>query len=537
MINHLKTPLYNSLYNDYITDNDGSFPFFPPLSDIPWGKIVKTIKPDTAHFRKIKAILTKQNLDLTSTKAKFHRDQLSKPDSVILITGQQLGLLTSPLYTIYKLITTLKLVEELNDKFSDLSFVPVFWLESEDHDFQEINDCGILDIKFSPIKISYDGNDKGKVSVRHYELESSINDFISELRENLLETEFSTDLLKVITSIYKPGKNWVEASRDFLKHHFDKNGLLFFQPGHSEIKNISIQFFTQLLEESSQIGSAFSEVSNSISSKGYNLQVKDIPGKTFIHLEDNEFNRDHLYREGSSFILKDSKQKFTLEEAKKFIAEKPMAVSTSVVSRPVLQSWLLPVAAYIAGPAEIAYWTQLTGIFSQFNLTMPVLYPRASATIIEPKIERFIKKHNPDIEHIKQKKKYFVEDYYKSSNQKMQSNPFKSLETLLNEKREEFKIFLQQVDPTLLDSGNKTIDNMMQIASNLENRVIKAKEQKNLHLTGHLEQIHTAIFPDEVPQERYMSIVYFLNKYGPVVLEKLYNEIDHKIFDHQIIFI
>ncbi|MEE9118160.1 MAG: bacillithiol biosynthesis BshC, partial [Calditrichia bacterium] len=170
----LKTRLYNSFYHDYISNKLKTHYFIDSLEQISWDKKVRSIDYTSIRFQQVKQILARQNTDLNSDKVKIYLEYLANPESVILITGQQLGLFASPIYTIYKIITTIKLAESLNNQKSNYQYIPVFWLETEDHDFQEINHIGLMDKDFQPRQIKYNGKDRGKVSLRHYQLESSI---------------------------------------------------------------------------------------------------------------------------------------------------------------------------------------------------------------------------------------------------------------------------------------------------------------------------------------------------------------------------
>ena len=537
MIKFLKTRLYNSFYHDYISNKSKTHYFIDSLEQISWDKKVRSIDHTSIRFQQVKQILARQNTDLNSDKAKIYLEYLANPESVILITGQQLGLFASPIYTIYKIITTIKLAESLNNEKSNYQYIPVFWLESEDHDFQEINHIGLFGKDIQPTQIKYNGKDRGKVSLRHYQLESSITSFISEIEENLLETEFSQDLFEKINDYYKPNKDWTAAVRRFLKEIFIPYGLLFFQPGDEEIKKISAEFFTQLLLKGKETKNAFDGRSKELMKKGYHNQVKNIPGQTFVHLEQENLQRGHLYKEGDNYYLKDSGKRYTQTEVINLINNNPMRVSSTVVSRPLLQSWLLPVAAYIAGPGEIAYWAQLGQMFSEFEIVLPILYPRISATVIEPKIARYMERYLPDIEDLPLKKSKFIEQYFKNLSENKGGDPLRNLHHLLDNEGQKIESYLKTLDPTLLDAGKKSFERIKQTLDNLENRVIKVKEQRESQLTNHLQQIYTSFSPDEVPQERYISVIYFLNKFGPVFIESLFSDLEFDNFDHQLLYL
>ena len=533
----LKTLIYSSVYYDYINKTSKTDGFIDSLHRISWDEKVSSLNPSSDRYQQIKQLLLKQNSDLQSDKAKIYLEYLNQPDSVILITGQQLGLFASPIYTLYKIITTLKLAEYLNSGISSFRYVPVFWLESEDHDFKEINHIGVMDKNFQPIEMLYPGKDRDKVSLRLYQLEESISTFIAGIKANLLETEFSSDLFDNLNQYYRPNHNWISAIRQFLKQIFHSFGLLYFQPGDEEIKQISVNFFTELLQKGEEIKLAFYNQSQALLAQGYHNQVPYFPGQTYIHIEREGNQRRHLHKDRSNYFFKDSDQKYTQTEVTNLITNHPTLVSSTVVSRPLLQSWLLPVAAYIAGPGEIAYWAQLGQMFPMFDLVMPVLYPRISATLIEPKIARYLKKHSLEIETLPIKKDKFVEEYFKNLSDQKDENPIRELDHSLEREGLKLESYLKTLDPTLIDVGKKSIKRIKQTLYNLEDRVIKVREKKEGELTNHLEQIHTAFFPQEIPQERFISVIYFLNKYGPEFIERIFSNLELHNFNHQLLYL
>jgi len=531
----LNTLLYNQLYQDYLIDPPKLAPFLPDYKTCNWSRCAQIIAAPSELHAQVKKYLIEQNSDLRSDRAHYYLDQLQHPRCVMVVTGQQLGLLASPLYTIYKSLTTIKLVERLNGICPEAIFIPVFWLESEDHDYDEVNHFGLWDNEFNPQQLIYGGSSRGKVSLRHYQMGAEITQLLDNLKSSILPTEFTPELLSSITEIFKPGQNWVYAARLFLKYLFEDMGLLFFQPGDKKIKKLSSSFFDLLLEKSADTTRIFADTSDDLLGRGYANQVPVIPGKTFIHFENESGQREHLYSDSDGFYLKDSARRFSKEQAKKLINRFPDRVSSSVISRPLLQSWLLPVVAYVAGPAEIAYWAQLGNLFNSLNLRMPVVYPRITATLIEPKIARFIQKHQPDIEHIVLRKTDFLHDYFKTTWKVSGNDPIQNLRVLLSEKSEDIRKYIQNLDPTLLGVSEKVFQRISDQIDLLQDKMIKAREQKESQLTSHLEQIHQAIFPDQQPQERYISIIYFLNKFGPGITGKISAGLQVETFQHQVV--
>jgi len=527
----LKTPLYNSLYYDFLNGNENLQKYLPEFNNINWNAITESVISQSSVYSKVKEILIEDNSDITSSKGKNYLEYLTKNNTIFIVTGQQLGLLASPLYTIYKIITAIKLAENLNSQENGFNYIPLFWLESEDHDFEEINHFGIWNKKFESQKLTYLGKDRNKVSIKHYSFENQIEELINQLKDEFIPTEFSDDLFNKIRQWFKSGESWLSATREILKDIFFEKGLLFFKPGHLQIKNISTPFFQTVIENSVELNNQFNKVSGELELESYPNQVTVVEGKTFLFIENEELQREHIYFEGDQFFTKESSKKISKTELLELINKNPEKISTSVNSRPLLQSWLLPTAAYVAGPGEIAYWAQTGGMFEQMNLKMPVVYPRISATILEPKIKRFINKYDLNIENTPKKQNEFL----KTVLSKSEDNTFSESKDTVKKELDKIKQKMIIVDPTLQNVFDKSSEKMLGQIDFLEHKTLSAKEQKEQSLVSHLQQIHAAFFPDGYPQERYLTFVYFLNKFGPDVFNEILEKLQLENHEHQII--
>lgn len=531
MNKNLKTPLYNKLYYDFLNSSNNVHNYLPVFKTTNWSEISKSILNQSPVYSEIKDVIYNDNFDLDSEKAKCNLGYLKQENTIFIITGQQLGLFASPLYTIYKIITSIKLAEQLNSQNLGFKFVPLFWLESEDHDFKEINHFGIWDKKFQTNIIRYNGEDREKVSIKHYSFEQEIEDLILLLEQELIPTEFSGVLFDKIKKWFKKGESWLLTSREILKDIFNETGLLFFKPGHQHIKNMSKLFFLTVLKNCEELNIQFKNMSQNLEENGYPNQVTVVEGKTFLFLEDENLNREHIYYNNDYFYTKDSDKQFTKDDLCEILNKSPEKFSTSVVSRPLLQSWLLPTAAYIAGPGEIAYWAQISGMFDQMKLKMPIVYPRISATILEPKIQRYVKKYSLNIENISKKQNEFIKQYLSARS----DSAFLDSKSVITTELEKLKQKILSIDHTLENLFKKTTEKIQNQIDFLEHKTLKAKEQKEQNLISHLKQIHSAFFPDGLPQERYLTFIYFINKFGPDILETVFKELDHENFEHQII--
>ncbi len=529
----LKTPIYNTFYRDFINGKKETHEFLPNFKISNWKKLSDLVCGNSIIHPKVKDNLFKTNSDLTSTKSKENLNLLKKNNTVFIVTGQQLGLLASPLYTIYKMITAIKLADKLNSQNTGFNYIPIFWLESEDHDFEEVNHFGVWDKQFNPKIIKYKGSNDGKKSMRHYDFDENIGDVLDELKNELLTTEFSETLFRKLQLLFKPGMSWLESSRELLKDIFENSGILFFQPGHEEIKSLSTTFFSDVLVKGNELENEFIDRSKKLATAGYANQVTVVPGKTFLFFEDDNLQREHLYRDDKGYYLSDPEKRINQEKIDSIIKNNPEKISTNVISRTLFQSWLMPTVAYIAGPGEIAYWAQIGGLFDKMNLTMPVVYPRLSATIVEPKINRFITKNKVNGESLPVKRTDFTNEFLKSG----ADNFFDSSRISIDRELEILKTKVIEIDSTLENTWQKTKERIINQIDFLENKSVKAKEQKEQVLISQLHQIHNAFFPDENPQERYLTFVYFLNKFGPDIFIRLFENVNLEIHGHQLITI
>ena len=529
----LNTRLYNTFYYDFIQRTEQPLKYLPPFDFQPLTDVGARIGSETAIHKEVKKILADQNTGYDSGKAKQYISTLSDPKTMVIITGQQLGFLLSPIYTVFKAVTTVKLAEQLNQLETGFNFIPVFWLETEDHDFEEIRHAGVWDTEMKPVRISYEGHEFERRPVRLYQLEDNIGEVIAKLQSELLETEFSPDLFNKLRSWYVPGMSWTEATRKLFRDLFADTGLLFFEPGTAAVKKTGAEFFGSWFDRIKSVIGAFRSTTGRIESDGYPVQVPDIPGKTYVHYEDDNLERQHIYFEDDRFYLKNSPLSWSLTEMRGVLEKESERFSAAVISRPVLQSWLLPVAGYVAGPSEIAYWAQLGQTFREMDIPFPVVYPRITATLLEPRIERFISRHNVNLTDASPKMKDFIDRHFEQN--RFDKDRFRKWRDNIDQIFSEISGYIVNVDPTLRSVAEKTGERVGSQIDHLETRLLRAVEEKENTLIGHLEQIHTSVFPLEQPQERFASIVYYLNKFGPDFLTRLMTQLQPDPANHQIV--
>src|SRR3990172_990952 len=547
-----KLPNFNNLFLDYITlgeeEKTKLTPFFNTFykNNDEFFRVIE----DKIHnyntnryFDKnvLIDILKRQNVEFGGTEnTASNIELLRKEDTFAVVTGQQVGLYTGNLYTIYKTITAVKLAKNLKERFPQFNFVPVFWLESEDHDLEESNHINIINNQNKLVRIGFDSDEvqhdeessrKSSKPVGSLKFEEMINSINEQLRSSLLDTDFKDKLMNVVTSCYKEGNDYKTAFALMLNHIMGDYGIVFIDPSDPEVKRLLMPVFEKELRTSPKLCENIITTSAEIE-KNYDLQVKPkVINLFFLH---NENRLPIEPREGGKFALKNSKRRFENEEMFQTLQENPELFSPNVVLRPICQDYLLPSVAYIGGPAEISYFAQLKSAYEHYELTMPVIFPRTSVSVLEGKISKFMNNYNLKFEEIFHRNVLVSKVVEKLSEVKVDDEISKYLDDL-NKIFYDMKNMTAKVDQSLLNTVDNMKERLGQNLQMLKNNLINSQAKKSEVTTGQIDKVTNNIYPNENLQERVINITYFLNKYDFTFIKKLYHEIDPLNFNHQVI--
>ncbi len=537
-INFCDIPGHQNLFLDYLYEFENVRDYFAYdlRSRDSYLKIFKSITESKREFYpQLGSIIQKQYEGLeTSELTKKNIQSLSDKKTLAIVTGQQLGILGGPLYTFYKIITAIKLSEHLSERYDDFNFVPVFWLEGDDHDFNEVRTLTTIDDQNKLVTIGYGEEipeDEAKQSVGPLKFDSSVSEFISKISEQLRDTEFKETLLNNLQTFYKEGASFKEAFKNLIHSVFDDSGLVIFDPQDKKIKELLKPVFKKELAEFRQYTDKLVHVSAELEER-YHVQVKVKPVNLFLSLEDGRYSIEPVEND---FRLKRKRKNFTLEQILEIVESEPENFSPNVLLRPVCQDYLLPTAFYIAGPSEISYFAQIKPLYNFFEVVPPVIYPRSSVTILESNIKKTLDKYDLTINDIFMdvdgSKKKVIDAISEISLNDIFNEMNSNIDLAFDHLKE--KIF--QIDKTTADASKKYKD---KIFNSLDELKRKAEDAQNKRYDVTLRQIDkaaTILFPESNLQERVLNFTYFVNKYGPDFLNKLYNEIKIDKFEHQVI--
>jgi bacillithiol biosynthesis cysteine-adding enzyme BshC len=460
---------------------------------------------------------------------------LSKPSSYAVVTGQQVGVLGGPMYTLLKAITVLKLAAKLRVKYPGRDFVPVFWLEGEDHDFDEMNKTWVLDQEGMPSALDYlPGGvppERNMGAVGEIVFDEWIAKTIDRAGELLPKTEFSEPLLATLRSFYQPGKTFGQAFAGWLNYLLGDQGLVLISANNPRLKRLLAPIFIRELAEFPQVSQLVIAQSAELE-QSYHAQVKTKSINLFLFHKGGRYliePREH------DFSLKGTRHFLTLEELMRIAQETPELLSPNVVLRPIAQDTILPTVAYVAGPSEIAYHAQLQPVYEHFGTVRPVVYPRASASIVEDKVARVAEKYSLETKDFFGDRDRLVARVVSQISEVSVEQIFETADRGLQAALNELRFGIGEVDPTLLSPLDNTTAKIRQALSVLRDKTMAAQQRKHETAVRQLDRGVQSLLPNGELQERELSIVYFMNKYGPDVVGWILHELEIDGFKHQLL--
>ncbi|MEE9288364.1 MAG: bacillithiol biosynthesis cysteine-adding enzyme BshC [Bacteroidota bacterium] len=531
---------FSSLYCDYLHQYENVQQYyngdFRSSSDI--GRVLNAAQSRLRDRKRLSDILRRQNQAFGCGEQTLENIAILESDSAFaVVTGQQVGILGGPIYTLYKIITAIKLSRELNRKYPSFRFVPVFWIEAEDHDFEEVNSVTVISRENLATRIEYliDGKrlEKNLGAVGDLRFESSLSDFFQKLDDVLINTEFKPSLLSMLKTYYAPGASLSTSFVGLLNSFFQGIGLVYINSNDKELKDMLVPIFQREIQNYPRIGQAVIDRSAEIEER-YHAQVKPKAVNLFLFHKGGRYLVEPRDRE-KDFALKGTRHHLTREELESIATVSPEMLSPNVVLRPICQDYLLPTAMYVAGPSEIAYFAQLKPVYKYYDVTMPIIYPRSSVTLLEHKVEKVLEKYQlPLVEFFGEHESIWrkVIDQLSDVNvDGLFTTATKDVENGLSQ----LDFGLSQIDQTLSGPLEATRSKMNNLLSILKDRTQEAQKKKHDLALRQIQKVTTHVCPNSSLQERQLNVVYFLNKYGLEFVQWLTGEVQIDKFKHQVI--
>ncbi|MGJ1334441.1 bacillithiol biosynthesis cysteine-adding enzyme BshC [Sphingobacterium siyangense] len=439
-------------------------------------------------------------------------------NSYTITTGHQLNIFTGPLYFIFKIMTAIRLSEDLKSKHPDKNFVPVYWMATEDHDFEEINHTKVFGKKISW--------DTPAVSATGRMDTATIVDAVKQYTNILGLSENSTKLTRIVEEAYLNHDRLADATRYMVNELFKSYGLLIVDADDRELKEL----FKPIIKEDILSEKSFKAItarSEELESNGFSTQVhaREI---NFFYLTDDFRERLVLAADGRYEVLHQNIY-FTKAELEHEIDHYPERFSPNVVMRPMYQEIILPNLAYIGGGAEMVYWMQLKSNFDQYQVDFPILIPRNSAMITEDNVAAKLFRVDLTFKSIFRPAEVLKKEYVRRHTKERLNLNDEWME--LNAIFGKIKLRTHKIDPSLGPSTEAVKARLKKAINNLEKKLMKAEKRNHQHALTDIDNVKEKLFPGGGLQERSENFALLYVKYGDNLFRDLYkyfNPLDFK---------
>jgi len=463
--------------------------------------------------------------------ARAEAAHLVDPRTVVIITGQQAGLFGGPLFTLLKALTAMKLAHQIQ-RAHGVQVVPVFWIDAEDHDWPEISGCTILDAEFDPRIVRLgDLPGAGKLPIARLMLDERISRAIQDLTGFLPESGFRDGLIDGLRRAYRPGVSMVEAFGCWVESVLGDRGLVVFDASDPAAKPIVRDLFARELSTPGETSRLADEAGQKLVSAGYHSQVT--PPDDAVAL----------------FYLNDGREAVRISDSQATVGERQVALSAladealrephhfspNVLLRPLVQDTLFPTICYVAGPNELAYLGQLRDIYGHFHVPMPLMYQRATATIVDSATLRFLTKYTLPLEALQPQDEAVLNQLLQDQLPPTVEQSISAAAATIEQQMTDVAAAVPQIDPTLQGVVQSTVGKMQHDLRTLQNKVIQAAKRRDETLRRQFHRAQALTFPLGHPQEREIGFVWFLNRFGPALVDRLLDDLPLEMGHHWVL--
>lgn len=464
-------------------------------------------------------------------------ERLRDPNSVVVIGGQQAGLLTGPFYTLNKVISLLQFARQQEAKWN-IPVIPVFWIAGEDHDFDEINHVYLLDKEsFKKHKLRHVSVNKRPISQLMLDHDQA-HQWLDEVFQHLDETEYTKYLYQMTKECLDSSQSYVDFFAHLLFALFKEQGLVLIDSGHEKVRQLESDHFVNMVEKQPLIASHVYATYQQLKQAGYaiTLDVDIHDAHLFYH---HQGERILLERdEDKNWVGKNQEVSLTTEELLHIAKHNPEQLSNNVVTRPLMQELLFPTLAFIGGDGEISYWSVLKGAFHALNIQMPPVVPRLSFTYVDRSLKKKLDKRciscteaiNSGVNHLKIN---WIASQYEPPVTKM----VEQLKESLNELHEPLRKIAFDIRADLGALAEKNLSYLFKEIDYLHDKIHQGIEDKYAHDLKEFDLIHQLLCPFGLLQERIWNPFVWMNEHGPYFITDLLQEECSFTEDHYLVYI
>lgn len=445
------------------------------------------------------------NVDISEV-TEINISSLKDENTFTITTGHQLNLFTGPLYFLYKIISTINLCEELSEKFPKQHFVPIYWMATEDHDFDEINY-----FNFRGTKVSWNRPDGGAVG--RFDTDG-LDEVLAVFSQHLGGSRNAIYLKELFQKAYVEHDNLAGATRYIANELFKEYGLVVIDADNADLKRL----FAPIVKDELLNQTSFKAVSETIEEFGKEYKVQVNPREiNQFYLTDTL--RERIIFEDGKYIVNDTEITFSEEEILEELESHPERFSPNVIMRPLYQEVILPNLCYIGGGGELAYWLELKSYFEKVAIPFPILLLRNSVQVVSEKQGKKLQNLSISYEEVFMKQHELLAKKVRENSDIQFS--FQDAQTLLEQQFAALQRVAEQTDVSFVGAVNAQHKKQMKGLENLQKRLLRAEKRKHADLVNRITDLQDQLLPNQALEERQRNFSEYYLEYGSGFIEAL----------------
>ncbi len=503
------------LVQDYHAGHSALGPFF---FGFPWDPETYRRKADEVRARfdaRDRAYLAEAVTPSSDVAADKLR-RIAAGDGFFVTTGQQTGFLTGPLYTVHKTLSAIALADALEDVL-EVPVAPLFWVASDDHDWDKVNHVQFLDDDNESRRIDLGPAADRRPSIGRRTLGREIERALDRVEEVLPPSEFMPDLMTSLREAYRPGRTMADAFRTLVLDLFGPFDLLVTDAQDPVVREVGGEVVRRELKASEDHEGALAAQTARLEAAGYEAQVSLIPGATNVFYED-EHGRERIVRQDGRYMLRASHRGLEEDELWSMWEADHGRFSANVLLRPVVESHVFPTLAYVAGPGELRYLAQAGCLFERHGLAMPVVFPRFSVTVVESKVQKVLDKFGLSWNAFDRPVHEIVAEYVRAEVPDAVSEALSGLRRDIQRGHDALFEAAKPIDPTLKGPIFHARNTAFQALGEAEKKIKHHVRQQHEIGVEQLEKAARNLHPENKPQERVLNVFQYLSRYGRELL-------------------
>lgn len=534
-----KLPGINPLFLDFLDNFEKVAPFYSPVHLSPDHLVRQATllleRGRNYPRRELAELLNRYAQSMGAPRpVTANLEKLTAPDTVAVVTGQQVGLFGGPALAFYKAATAVTLARLLNER--GISAVPVFWMASDDSDFQEARSTFFASHDSRLLEVTYPGPSKNTEKMVGSISLDSVSSCLDCLSEAEGDPAFQTAVLQTLQRSYQPASNFREAFAGWMNELLGDLGLIIFDAMMGGYKALLTRALARVVTHRSEIVRELMKRSELLQSAGYSAQVHVEESETLLFWIDKDRRRKLHFSDGQFRTDRSRGRVFSEAELLKAIDETPDQFGPNVLLRPILQDHLFPTAAYVGGPSEVAYFSQIQAISSLWDLELSI-FPRAALTVVDRKSQRYLQKYGLTVPDLMSSDELEIVRRTIGQNGEDILAEFRDIKSGLEDKLDGLDARLEPVDPTVAEMLGRARQKIFYQLEKVEHRFVSNHRVRDQHLGRHLDHLYSHVFPRGKLQERVFNFNQFLLSEGPDFPSRILSHIRPFCHAHQLIYL